>query len=354
MRGHLKKRSSGSWTAWIEEPRSPNGKRKQRVVTIKGTKREAEARLAQIIHEQETGLYVSSSKLKVADFLRQWLDSYVTTNVRAKTEEGYRIIVERHLVPALGNIPLKGLQATHLQSYYAKALSEGRRDGRGGLSATTVHRHHRVLSEALNHAVKWGLVARNVAQTVDPPRPQRFEPKVLDSDGVQKVLEAAEGTPYHALLHLDIYTGLRRSEILGLRWKDVDLLGSSLSVTQSLHQLMDRSIVFEAPKTAKGRRMVALSPVAVISLRTHKERRQAECLMLGISFRQEGLVFCHPDSSPFLPNTLTHAFRKILNKAGLSGVRLHDLRHTHATLMLRQGVHPKIVSERLGHATVAH
>jgi integrase len=177
--------------------------------------------------------------------------------------------------------------------------------------------------------------------------------QVLDSQSVHKLLEAARDTMYYPLLHLAIYTGLRRSELLGLRWKDVDLDMAALYVVQTAHQLRGGGIVYQEPKTAKGKRQVALSPTAVLALRAYREKVEVERDILGIPLTPDSLVFSHYDGSPMLANTITHAYLKIARGAGLQGVRFHDLRHTHATMMLKANVHPKVVMERLGHSTIA-
>ena len=355
MRGHITKRSKNSWSIVLDVGRDPStGRRQQRWISVKGTKKIAERRLGELLHQLDTGSFVQPTKTTVGEFLRQWMRDYVTNNVRPRTAEGYKTIVEGQVIPSLGNIVLNQLRPSHLQEYYARTLKTGRRDGKaGGLSARTVLHHHRVLNTALSHAVKWGLVSRNVAQAVDPPRPKTTEMRTLDSDEVHRFLDRAKGTVYHPLFHLDVYTGLRRSELLGLRWKAVDLDMATVSVVQIMHHLRDGRTIFQEPKTAKGRRLVSLPPSAVLALRAHRERQEAERASLGLRFSPEDLVFCHPDGSPFLPDTVTHAFRKIADRVGLRGVRLHDLRHTHASLMLRQNVHPKVVQERLGHATIS-
>ena len=199
MRGHLVKRAKGSWSIVLDLGRDPStGKRRQQWVSVKGTKKEAEAKLAELLHQQDTGGYVKPTRVTVGDFLYQWLRGYAETNVRPSTLYGYKKVVDRHLVPALGNIPLTQLGPQHIQTYYTDKLARGRLDGRpGGLSATSVRGHHRILSEALSHAVKWGLVGRNVAKAVNPPRPRRPEPNVLDSDGATKLMDAARNTPYY-------------------------------------------------------------------------------------------------------------------------------------------------------------
>ncbi len=330
------------------------GKRRQLYETVRGSKRDALKRLSELQVQVNAAGFVKPSKMTLGEFLDQWLMDYAATNVRPRTLEGYQGIVHAHLMPKLGSILLSELQPLHLQHYYSSALENGRLDGKpGGLSPRSVLHHHRVISEALSHAVKWGLATRNVAQAVDAPRPRRSEMPVMDTVAIRRLLEAAQGTAYYPMIHLALYTGLRRSEFLGLRWSDIDLDMATLSVVQVIHRLRDGRIIFQEPKTTKGRRLIALSPTAVLVLRTHWERQEAELALIGVTLTNETLVFSHLDGSPYLPDSVTHAFTRIAHQIGLRGVRLHDLRHAHASLMLRQGVHPKIVQERLGHSTIA-
>ena len=353
MRGSIVKRSKGSWTIILNLGRDPaTGKRKQQWVSVKGTKKEAEKKLAELHHQMDTGSFIKPSKLKVGDFLKQWLNDYVNTHVRAATAEGYRIIVECHLIPNLGAIVLSELKPAHLQRYYAKALKEGRRDGRGGLAARTVGHHHTVLKEALSHAIKWELIYRNVGDAVDPPRPVEQELSALDSEGLGQLLETARGTMYFPLIHLATYTGMRRSELCGLRWKDVDLLHGTVSIAQILHCLRGGRIVLEAPKTPKSKRLIGLSPDAILALRSYRDMVEADQEQRGSPFTSDRLVFSKPDGSPLLPNTVTHAVGKIVRRAGLSGVTLHSLRHSHASVMLQEGVSSRTVADRLGHSNV--
>ena len=292
--------------------------------------------------------------MTVAEYLARWYRDYAVPNVRSRSAEGYEGIIRNHLVPRLGRIRLTSLTPAHIQQYYAWALREGRRNRKpGGLSAKTVIQHHRVLSEALKHAVRWGLLPRNVAQAVDPPPAKRHNITPMDKFEALKLLETARDTVYFPFIDLALYTGLRRSELLGLRWWNVDLEFATLSVVQVMHRLKGGQLVFEEPKSAKSRRQVSLSPTAVLVMRGHRERQEADKERLGEPMEPDGLVFCHQDSSPMRPNSVSHAFTRIARKTGLEGVRFHDMRHTHATLLLRRGVHPKIVQERLGHATIS-
>ena len=354
MRGHIRKRSKNSWTIVVSLGRDPQtGKKKYQWQSVKGTKKRAEKVLADLLHRLDTGDFVKPTKVTVAEFLQRWLYDYASTNVRPRTFQRYQGIIETHLIPILGNIPLTQLKPSDVQHCYTKSI-EIRLDGKPGkLAAKTVLQHHRVLSQALSHAVKWGLVSRNAAAAVDAPRPVTREMRTLDSESVRSFLYAAEDTEYFALFHLAVYTGLRRSELLGLRWRAVSLEMASLSVVQTMQRLRDGETAFLEPKTAKGRRSLALSPAAVLVLRDHKEKQQALRTFAGSLSSEDDLVFSHVDGSPLEPDTVSQAFVRIARKAGLHGIRLHDLRHTHATLMLQQGIHPKIVQERLGHATIA-
>ncbi len=203
-------------------------------------------------------------------------------------------------------------------------------------------KQHRILSEALSHAVNWGLASHNVALSVHPPRPQRKPIRTLNPDELQRLINAVPEGTYREIVRLDSNTGMRRSEILGLGWKDVDLTLATIHIVRGLHQTNGGDIIFEEPKSRSGKRQIALIPEAVIALRKYAEGRS-----------MEGLVFCNDDGSPINPSTFSHVFSKAVHKAGLDGVRFHDLRHTHATLLCEQGIHPKIVAERLGHSSIA-
>lgn len=353
MRGHLVKRGKGSWSIVLHLGRDPaTGKRKQQWISVKGTKRDAERKLAELQHQLETGGFVKPTRVSVSEFLTRWLRDYAATNVRDSTYEGYRRIVEGHLVPSIGHICLVQLQPHHIQDYYAGRMRNGRRDGKGGLSSRSVAGHHRILREALSHAVKWGLLARNVAEAVDPPRYTVKEFHTLDAEGVYLLLGVARDSSYYSIIYLAVHTGLRRSELLGLRWKDTDLDLLSLSVVQVLQNINGKGLVLMEPKTAKSKRAVALTPSCASVLRHHRAKQEAERTLFGLSLTDDDFVFSKPDGQPLTPDVVSHTFAKIVRGAGLKGLRFHDLRHTHATLMLKQGVHPKIVSERLGHANI--
>ncbi len=236
---------------------------------------------------------------------------------------------------------------------YTIALESGRRDGKGGLSMLTVHKHHRVLYEALKYGVKHGILVRNVAEAVDPPRGRSKKLAVVGPNDVQLILDASKETLYQALFFTIAYTGLRRGEALGLRWCDINLERSVLSVVQTLQQLRSGEYIFKEPKSKRSKCEIALSPSLAIVLWEHQLKQEHARKTLGKPLVPMDLVFSHPDGKPFRPNSVTRAFQTIAQSIGLKGIRLHDLRHAHATILLQQGVHPKIVQERLGHSSIS-
>jgi len=354
MRGHITKRGKNSYTIVLSMGNDPvTGKRRQQWVSVKGTKKDAERRLAELVHQIDNGGFVRPNKVTVREFLERWINDCVRPNVSKKTLYGYSDIVHGRLIPELGSIPLTDLRPEPIQTLYAKWMESGRLDGKGALSARSVQRYHQCLHRALKTAMEWGLISRNPTDAVRPPKVQSREMRTLDDHGIRTVLEAANGTAYYSLFYLALSSGMRRSELLALRWCDVDLLLGQVSVSRSLHHLRDGSTDIRTPKTAKGRRTIALPPSAALVLRNHKEKQEAVCETMGKSMQAADLIFCHPeDASPLLPDTVTRTWIKLARRNGLTGVRLHDLRHTHASMMLKQGIHPKIVQERLGHASI--
>ena len=248
------------------------------------------------------------------------------------------------MIPILGAILLAQLKPAHVQGYIAQKLKEG-------LSANTVTGHYRILSEALSHAVKWEMTARNVCVAVKPPTIDHQEMKALDIAGIQRLLEAARETPWHTFLYLAVGTGMRRSELMGLRWSDLDLQGFTLTLRRGLHWVKGQGFIFTEPKTKKSARTIPLPPSVAMALRVHQERQEADRDALGMPLDPDALVFAHVDGSPFSPSNASHAFQSIARKAGLgAGIHLHSLRHTHASLLLAQGENLVVISQRLGHS----
>jgi len=353
MKGHIRQRSKGSWTIWVDLARDPEtGKRKQQTLTVHGAKRDAEAKLRELLTSLDKGVYIKPRRLTLGEYLHQWLEGYVKTNCTPRTLDSYQSIVARHLIPNLGGILLTQLRPQEIQQYYARALDRGRADGKGGLSPVTVLHIHRVLVEALNYAVRQGFIIRNVGELVNPPRAKSSKMKALTPQEVARLLNVAKDTAYYPAIYTAVNTGLRQAELLGLTWRNLDLELASLFVTQTLYKRRG-ACQFKEPKSEHSRRRLDLSPSLALFLRQYRTDRQAERLLLGKPLSEDDPVFASVNGTPIDPGTLTHNLARIAKKAGLPGTRFHDLRHTFASLMLLAGIHPKIVSEMLGHSTVA-
>lgn len=351
MKGHIRKRGKNSWAIVLDLGRDANGKRRQKWHTVRGGKRDAERELARIVNDIETGSYVEPSKISVREYLERWLNDYAKLAVSPKTHERYTQIIVGNIIPELGDVRLAKLRPLQIQAFYSKALSSGRKDGKGGLSAQTVLHFHRLLHRALGQAVKWQLLARNPVDAVEPPKPERAEMRALDSGETASVLRRLADTRLFAPVATAVTTGLRRGELLALRWKDLDLDGGYAMVKQSLEQTSD-GIRFKVPKTDRSRRRIALSSFTVEILKSHKALQAAQQLALGPVYSDHELVFARPDGTPWPPDSFSTAFAAFVRRSGLPHFRFHDLRHSHATQLLAQMVHPKVVSERLGHSKI--
>lgn len=351
MRGHIRQRGKGAYAVIIELGRDAEGKRRQKWHNVRGTKKDAENELVKQLNALQTGSYVEPTRLRVGQFLRRWLDDYAKPKVAAKTFERYDEIVRLHLLPHIGHIRLEKLHPLKIQELYAKMLKEGRNDGRGGLSPRTVLHHHRVLREALQQAVRSLLLSRNPADAVQPPRPERSDVSTLDSKRASELIELAKPTRLYLPILMALATGARRGEVLALRWKDVDLRSGVATIRQSLEQTK-AGIRFKSPKTKRSTRSIQLPAFAVSALKQHRSEQAAQRLKLGEAYRNLGLVMARPDGSAWNPGSFSAGFIDFAKRHGFEGLAFHQLRHTHATLLLGLNVHPKIVSERLGHSHI--
>jgi integrase len=292
----------------------------------------------------EKGIPVPSGHLTVADHLNQWLEGYVRTNCSQRTLDGYKSIIETHLIPALGHVLLKHLHPQAIQGYYGKACER--------LSARTVHHHHRVLSQSLKYAVRQGYLGRNPCELVDAPSPRKKAMRTLTPGEVEVLFEDAKDNHYYPIIYTAVSTGLRQAELLGLRWRDIDLDMLSLSVSRVLYKR--RGVCqFKEPKTSHSRRRVAMTPKLALFLREYRAEREWLYQQIGQPLTLDSLVFGSPEGKPIDPGVLSHDFARVVKRAGLPGVRFHDLRHTFASLMLLRGAKPKVISEALGHSSVA-
>lgn len=324
--GSVIKRKDGRWAAVITVGA-------KRVWFYGKTRREAVEKLEEAKAQLKATGCLPSSKLTVGEWLDTWLNEYAKPHVRPTTYERYETLIRVHIKPVLGSVRLKELRSSQLQQFYNEKLAEG-------LSPRTVRYLHATLHAAFVWAVRDGLLPRNPADTVVPPRITKPNVNPLTIEQVRVLLEAAKDDPlfYPALL-LEVSTGLRRGELLGLRWRDVDLDNGVVHVQQSLVRTSQGPLLQE-PKTARSRRSVLLPAFVAEVL-----KRQAG--------EPDAFIFAAEDGRPLKPDAFSKRFSKFLRKAGLPHIRFHDLRHTHATLLLNQGVAAKVIQERLGHSTIA-
>lgn len=310
------------------------------------SKRQAERLRTELLAEIDKGGYRKPTKETVADYLQFWLVNYARQRLTPKSYERYESVVRIHIAPSIGGIPLAGLRPEALQALYAAKLD-------GGLASMSVKYIHTIMHKALAIAVKWEKLPRNVADSVDPPRASRTEMQIWDESEIVRFLRAAQTTPYHPLFALALYSGARRGELLALRWQDMDLERGQMSISRSLHQVGAR-FVFTEPKTAKSRRMVALPSTATILLRQLRESTEHVHARLGGVVRGSDLIFtASVDGKPLRPNTVSRAWGNLAKLADVKVIRFHDARHSHAALLIKQGIHLKIISERLGHANIS-
>ena len=349
MRGSLLKRGE-TWSYVLYLGRGPDGKKQQKWVGGFRTRREAEAALTEALERVRTGTWADPGRQTVGEYLEDWLTA-VRPSLRSSTATSYEHTLRKWVVPRIGHLRLGALSSAKLSALYGELLRSGRHDGKGGLSARSVAYTHRIVTHALKDAVSWGLLARNPAAHVDPPRVARPEMQVWTQKEVQRFLASVADDRLYALWTVLLATGLRRGEALGLRWDDVDLDRRRLSIQRAV-TVVDYEIVVSEPKTARGRRSVSIDPTTAAVLVAHRKRQIEERLAWGPAWQDSRYVFTTEDGRVLHPQRVTQVFKRLASEAGLPPIRLHGLRHTAATLALTAGIHPKVVSERLGHATV--
>ncbi len=355
--GTIGQRQDGRWCAQVMVGYKTDGKPDRRTVYGK-TRAECQGKLDELRKRASAGVLADRDKERdtVAAFLTRWLET-TRTSVRPKTHKAYGEFVRLHLIPALGRHKLSALKPDHVQQFYAAELAALHpKTGAIRYAPRTVHHCHRVLHRALEMAVRWGYVPRNVCDAVDAPRVPHREivpPTPAETGALLGAAEAA-GDRYAGLWALAALTGARQGELLGLCWADVDLDTGTLRIRRTLAGVRGGAPEYSEPKTAKSRRTVDLSPDAVAALRAHRDRQGFERQKLGEAWAPYGLVFSTRLGTPLDPKTVTYAFKRALARAELPrSVRFHDLRHAAITMMLSAGEPVAAVSEMVGHHSPA-
>lgn len=351
MRGHIKKRGK-NWSVIIELPKDEiTGKRKQKWYTVEGKKEDAEKFLTKKLSELDTGLLIDTKKIKFGEYLDYWLKEYCYNNLSINTIEGYEQYINRHIKPSLGNIQLDKLKPLQLQTFYSEKLENGKINGKGGLSKQTVRTLHRIIHGALTQAVKWQLVVRNVADCVEPPKPKKYEAKFLDDEQTNLIINKIKDTDIYIPVIIAIYTGMRRGEVLGLSWQNINFEKKYIRVVQEL-SCTKQGLKILPPKTNKSIRNIAIPDTLVKILKNHKAEQIKNKLLFGSKYQNPDMVCTYQNGKLFYPKRFSAKFNEFLRKNDLPVIRFHDLRHSHASLLVKIGIQPKVISERLGHSNI--
>lgn len=355
MRGSIEPQGTGqrkkSYRITVDLGRDDTGKRRRHRETFEGTKKDAERRLREILTQVETGLYVPPSRMTTGQYLRQWSETYAALHTSPRTAASYQAELDRHIIPGIGQVPLTELRPHHLEQYYVQAVKSGRKDGTGGLAPRTVLFHHRIISEALEHAVRQGELVRNCAKLVDPPKPKRVKVQTLTKDDAIRFLEAARDSQYFYLFAVALGTGARLGELLALTWHNVDMERGCVTIDATLYR-EGQDCYRKQPKSGRTRN-VPLPPAFMPYLQDYRTTIENELAQLGVPLAPDGYVFHTAEGKPLDRHSVSRGLSRVLTIAGLPHIRFHDLRHTHASLMLQDGRNPKVVQERLGHASAA-
>lgn len=347
MNGYFRKRGN-KWSFTVDIGRDiQTNKRKQKTVSGFKTKKEAEKACNELIHLMNTGLYVNESKQKVSEFFDYWLDVYVVPNLRKRTIENYQRSINNYIKKELGNYELKNLKLTTIQKFIKKLQDKG-------LSNYTIKSTYIVLKTGLTHAVKWDLLSRNPMDKMSVPKIKKTPRETWTFDQVNQFLQVTKDRHphYHVAFLLAIYTGMRKSEILGLQWKNVDLKNRTISVEQTLLETSGQGYSFDDVKSDSSRRTISIDDFLTSELRKHKKLEMETKLKLGPEFTDMGLVVSTHKGTPMNQRSISSEFYLVRDRLELPKIRFHDLRHTHATLLLKLGENVKVISERLGHSSV--
>jgi integrase len=342
-----KKTGKASWQTVIDRRDPVTGERNRQTIGTFRTKKEAEKAERDALTQHERGVFIEPSTYTVGELLDAWL-KIKRGEISDQSWKDYEIVVRLHLKPAFGPIPVQKLTTARIQQQYSTWHDDG-------MSNRLISGSHMRLKQALDFAVKQGLVAFNAALNASPPKVQRKKPEVWDRDQVLALFEVAADDPLHPLWHLLVLEGLRRGEALGLRWRDINWDTGTIHISQTVAPdklNRGKAVILPRTKTSAGARTVRLTSMTLDALRQHRIVQNERRLRAG-DWEDNDLVICTSKGTPINPNNVTRSFDRLVKLAGLPKIRVHDLRHTSATLLLKQGVPPKVVSERLGHATVS-
>lgn len=343
--GSITKRKDGRWVARLTV--GCEGGKQKRKAFYGRTREEVSEKLTAALRNHQLGLPVANDRITFGQFLDKWLEDSVKPGVRPRTYVSYEQLIRVHVAPTLGKIKLAKLTPGDTQSLMNRKLKDG-------LAPASVRKMHAVIRRALEVAYKWELVPRNVATLAVPPRVKHFEVKPLSQEQTTAFLEAVKADRLEALYIIAVALGLRRGEALALRWEDIDLESGTLRVSHTLQNLHGGGWTLAEPKSRNSRRTLGLPKFALAAIRDHRKRQLEEKILAGPQWQDHGFVFTTPAGTPLDgQNFYRRCFKPLLIKAGLPDIRFHDLRHSCASLLLAQGVSPRVIMETLGHSQIS-
>ena len=317
------------------------------------TRKEVQEKISDAAQRMKNG-QAEPSKMLLAEWMDTWLHEYMKPSVRATTWESYETQIRKHIKPALGHIRLSQLQTSSLQKLYNEKTDGGRADGKdGGLSPRSVKYIHTVLHSALEQAKKERMIMINPADSVKLPKQQKKEIQYMESADLTKFFQAAKGTKYFPAYYLELATGLRRGELLAIRWQDVDFKNHTVTVNQNLVRVKGKGLIFQPPKTKLANRTISIPADVTEVLKFHKRKQDSQREAAGVAWLNNDLVFCNEIGQPLDPRSFTHYFERLLKNADIPPVTFHGLRHTYATMALQEGVDIRTTQENLGHHAAA-
>jgi integrase len=339
--GSIYQRADGRWVAQVP---IEGGKRK---LLYRKTEKEAMSALRKAMNEQEQGTLATGPQQTLKAYLTHWLEEVHKPTIRLNSYIKYQKLINSYIIPSLGNVRLQKLTPQQVLSLY-------RQKEQDGLSPKTINSIHGVLHKALDNAVRWNLVSRNVCDLVSPPRLVKHEIQTLTMEQAHQLLVAARGHRLEVMLMLALTTGMRRGELLGLKWGDIDFENHFLQVRRSLDFIAGHGGYIETePKTTRSRRKIILPDFVIAALKQQRVQQLEWKLKAGDDWQEKNYVFTGFKGGPINSPYINKLFNKLLQEAGLSHMRFHDLRHSAATLLLSMGVNPKVVQEILGHSTIS-
>ena len=345
-----KTRKGQSWQLTVEMPRDPiTGERKRKYKTVTGTKKEADQALRRFITALERGEYIEDTNITVSDWLQKWLEVYIVPTGSPTTLVGYKGMIRRYIDPRLGHLQVQEMNALAVQIWVNK-LKVSPSSGEPLTAGTIKHTYH-VLRGAMDKAVQAGLIHRSPCAGIQLPKGEKKKPVIYDETQIQQLLDFARGTEMELIIDLELCMGMRRGELLGLQWQDVNWEKNQIHIIRSRVAVDGKSVV-KQPKTESGTRTLDVPEILMKKLKAYKVKCMEQKIRVGRRLLEEDFIIVHPDGKPIYPEYVSQMFTKLQKRANLPKCRFHDLRHLCASIMVKQGVEVKVAQERLGHKDI--